>query len=82
MDGNHRALKAMLGQALDQPFAYGRRTVFIRWQGRVPTLISPSQLQVGDDISVRVRASAGSSLAQVESTPANHVGEHEPPSPS
>jgi hypothetical protein len=82
MDGNHRALKAMLGQAVDQPFSYSRRTIFIRWQGRVPTLISPSQLQVGADISVRVRAAAGSSLAQVESTPANHVGEHEPPSPS
>ena len=31
------ALKAMLGQALDQSFAYNRRTVFIRWQGRTPT---------------------------------------------
>jgi hypothetical protein len=82
MDGNHRALKAMLGQALDQSFAYGRRTVFIRWQGRVPTLISPSQLTVGDRISVRIRARGNSSLAQVEATPANQVGEHEPPSPS
>ena len=80
MDGNHRALKAMLGQAVDQTFSYDRRTVFILWQGRVPTLISPSQLQVGDRISVRIRAQAGSSLAQVESTPAKHVGEHEPPS--
>jgi hypothetical protein len=80
MDGNHRALKAMLGQALDQSFAYGRRTVFILWRGRVPTLISPSQLTVGDRISVRIRARGDSSLAQVESTPANHVGEHEPPS--
>ena len=81
-DGNYRALKAMLGQSLDQSFAYGRRTIFIRWQGRVPELISPSQLQVGDSISVRVRAAARSSLAQVEATPANHVGEHEPPSSS
>jgi hypothetical protein len=82
MDGNHRALKAMLGQQLDQTFTYGRRTVFILWQGRVPTLISPSQLQVGERISVRIRAAGNSSLAQVESTPANHVGAHEPPSPS
>ena len=78
MDGNHRALRAMLGQAQDQSFAHGRRTVFIRWQGRVPTLISPSQLTVGDRISVRIRARGNSSLGQVESTPANHVGEHEP----
>ena len=78
LDGNHRALKAMLGQAQDQSFAFGRRTVFIRWQGRVPTLISPSQLTVGDRISVRIRARGDSSLGQVEATPANHVGEHEP----
>jgi hypothetical protein len=79
MDGNHRALKAMLGQQLDQSFAYGRRTVFIKWEGRVPTLISPSQLTVGDRISIRIRARGNSSLAQVEATPASHVGEHEPP---
>jgi len=82
MDGNHRALKAMLGQPLDETFAYNAHTVFILWQGRVPTLISPSQLQVGDRISIRVRAAGASTLAQVESTPANHVGEHEPASSS
>jgi hypothetical protein len=78
LDGNHRALKAMLGQAQDQSFSYGRRTVFIKWVGRVPELISPSQLTVGDRISVRIRARGNSSLGQVEATPANHVGEHEP----
>jgi hypothetical protein len=82
MDGDHRALKAMLGQSIDQTFAYDTHTVFILWQGRVPTPISPSQLKVGDRVSVRIRASGRSSLAQVESTPANHVAEHEPPSAS
>ena len=82
MDGNYRALKAMLGQPVDQTFSYNARTVFILWQGRVPTLISPSQLQVGDRVSVRIRALGRSSLPEVEATPANHVGEHEPPSPS
>jgi hypothetical protein len=81
-DGNHRALKAMLGQALDQSFTYGPRTVFILWQGRVPTVISPSQLTVGDRISVRIRARGNSSLAQVESKPANHIAEHEPMPPT
>ena len=82
-DGNYRALKAMLGQSVVQAFSYGRRTVFIRWSGRVPTLISPSQLTVGDRISVRIRARGNSSLAQVEATPANHIAEHTPPpSPS
>lgn len=82
LDGNNRALRAMLGQAQDQAFTYARRTVFIRWTGRVPELISPSQLTVGDRISVRIRARGSSSLGQVEATPANHVGEHEPPASS
>ena len=78
LDGNYRALKAMLGQSQDQSFAYGRRTVFIRWQGRVPTLISPSQLAVGERISIRIRARGDASLGEVESTPANHVAAHGP----
>jgi hypothetical protein len=78
LDGNHRALKAMLGQAQDQSFSYDRRTVFILWRGRVPTIISPSQLQVGDRISVRIRARANASLSEVESTPAKHIAAHEP----
>ncbi len=78
MNGNLRALRAMLGQPLDQTFTYDRGTIFVLWQGRVPTVISPSQLRVGDRISVRIRAPRASSLAQVEQVPANHVGDHEP----
>jgi hypothetical protein len=77
-DGNHRALKALLGQGLDQAFAYDAHTIFVLWQGGVPHVISPSQLVVGDRISVRIRAPQRYSLAQVEATPANHVGDHEP----
>jgi hypothetical protein len=76
LDGNYRALKAMLGQSQDQAFAYGRRTVFIRWQGRVPTLISPSQLVVGERVNIRIRARGSSSLGEVQLTPANHVAAH------
>jgi hypothetical protein len=78
LDGNYRALKAMLGQSQDQAFAYSRRTVFIRWQGRVPTLISPGQLMVGERVNIRIRARGSSSLPQVEATPANHVAAHGP----
>jgi hypothetical protein len=81
MNGNLRSLRAMLGQPLDQTFSYDRHTIFVLWQGRVPTLISPSQLKVGDKISVRIRAPGRSSLARVEATPANHVGDHEPGNP-
>lgn len=77
-NGNLRALRAMLGQPVDQSFSYDGHTIFVLWQGRVPTLISPSQLKVGDRISVRIRASGNASLGQVEQVPANHVGDHEP----
>jgi hypothetical protein len=77
-DGNHRALKALLGAPLDQTFTYDAHTVFVLWQGGVPQVISPSQLVVGDRISVRIRAPQSFSLGQVEATPANHVGDHQP----
>lgn len=77
-DGNLRALRGMLGQPVDQTFRYDGHTIFVLWQGRVPTVISPSQLKVGDSISVRIRAPHAFSLAQVEQVPANHVGDHEP----
>ncbi|MFL5933979.1 MAG: hypothetical protein ACJ755_08990 [Gaiellaceae bacterium] len=77
-DGNLRALRAMLGQPLDQTFSYDRHTVFVLWQGRVPTVISPGQLHTGDRVTVRIRAPRAFSLAQVEQVPANHVGDHEP----
>jgi hypothetical protein len=79
-NGNLRALRAMLGQPLNQTFTYDGHTVFVLWHGRVPTLISPSQLQVGDRISVRIRAPRSFALAQVEQVPANHVGDHQPAS--
>ena len=76
--GNWRGLQSMLGAPLDQSFSYDDGTIFLLWQGKVPTVIDASKLVVGDKIVVRIRAKAGSSLAQVESTPAKHVGDHEP----
>lgn len=75
-DGNLRALRAMLGQALDQTFSYDRHTVFVLWQHGVPTVISPGSLHTGDRVTVRIRAPHAFSLAQVEQVPANHVGDH------
>lgn len=80
--GNWRALKTMLGQAsVDQTFTYDNGTIFLLWQGRVPTVIDPSQLKAGDRITVRIHAPRASTLAQVESTPAARVGDHEPGQP-
>lgn len=76
--GDARAMRLLIGQSADQSFAFGDQTIFLLWQGKVPTVIQASQLKVGDRIVVRVRADKGSSLAQVESTPAVHIGDREP----
>lgn len=81
-DGNLLALRKMLGQPLDQTFRYDGHTVFVVWQGRVPTVVSPGQLHAGDRISVRIRAPRSYSLGQAEQVAANHVGDHEPAAPS
>ncbi|MDX6506576.1 MAG: hypothetical protein QOG06_1220 [Gaiellaceae bacterium] len=77
-DGNLRALRAMLGQPLDETFRYDAHTVFVVWRGGVPTVVSPGDLQSGDRIAVRIRAPRAFSLAQVEQVPANHVGDRQP----
>ena len=76
-DGNLRSLRAMLGQPLNQTFTYDGHTIFVVWQGRVPTPVSPSQLRAGDRISVRIRAPGSFAVGQVEQVPANHVGDHQ-----
>ena len=76
--GNHHALKLLIGSSSDQTFATGENTIFLLWQGKVPTVIDASKLVVGDKIVVRIRADKGSSLAQIEATAANHVGDREP----
>ena len=78
--GDARAMRLLIGQSADQNFAFGDQTIFLLWQGKVPTVISASQLKVGDRIVVRVRADRGSTLAQVESTAAVHIGDREPAS--
>jgi hypothetical protein len=76
--GDARAMRLLIGQSADQTFAFGSETIFLLWQGKVPIAIDPSKLVVGDKIIVRIRADQGSSLSQVESTPANHIGDREP----
>ena len=78
--GDARATRLLIGQSADQNFAFGDQTIFLLWQGKVPTVIEASQLKTGDRIVVRVRADRGSSLAQVESAAAVHIGDREPAS--
>ena len=79
--GNWRALRSMLGQSLDETFTYDEGTIFLLWQGKVPTVIDPSQLKAGDRITVRIRATRAATLQQVEGIAAAHVGDHEPGDP-
>ena len=79
--GNWRGLRSMLGQSLDQTFSYGDGTIFLLWQGKVPTVIDPSQLKAGDRITIRIRSPRAATLAQVEAVAAAHVGDHEPGNP-
>lgn len=76
--GNRAAVRLMLGQSSTQTFTTGGSTIFLLWQGKVPTVISSSQLTVGDTVVIRDRATRGTTLAQVEASAARHVGEHEP----
>jgi hypothetical protein len=79
--GNWRGLRSMLGQSLDETFTYDQGTIFLLWQGKVPTVIDPSQLKAGDRITIRVRATRNATLQQVEAIAASHVGDHEPGDP-
>jgi hypothetical protein len=76
--GNHRALRLLVGASSDQMFTFAPETIFLLWQGKVPSVIDPSKLTIGDRIVVRIRADKGSSLAQVTSTPARKLAEREP----
>jgi hypothetical protein len=76
--GNARALRSLVGQSPDQTFTYDGSTIFLLWQGKVPTVVDASQLKAGDRITIRIRAPKNASLATIESTAAAHVGDHEP----
>jgi hypothetical protein len=76
--GDGRAMKLLIGQSADQTFTVGGETIFLLWQGKVPTVIDASKLVVGDRIVVRIRADKGSTLAQIEATAARRIGDHEP----
>ena len=76
--GNHRALRLLIGASGTETFSTGDDTIFLLWQGKVPTVIDALKLVVGDRIVVRIRAAANASLAQVTATAARHVGDREP----
>jgi hypothetical protein len=76
--GDGRAMRLLIGQSVDQTFTFGGQTIFLLWQGKVPSVIDPSKLVAGDRIVVRIRADKGSTLPQIEATAAGHIGDREP----
>jgi hypothetical protein len=76
--GNRHALRLLIGSSADQSFTFGENTIFLLWQGKVPSVIDASKLTIGDRIVVRIRAEKGSTLAQVTSTVAVKIAEREP----
>jgi hypothetical protein len=76
--GNRRALRLLIGSNRTQTFAVGDSTIYLRWQGKVPTVTELADLKAGDKVAIHVRAKAGSTVAQVEAAPAAKVALHEP----
>ena len=76
--GNHRALQRMLGASVDQTFAAGSGTEFLKWANGVPTVVGPGDLAAGDVVVVRVHAPRGADLAAIEAQPAGMVADHGP----
>ncbi len=68
---------------LDQTFTYDDGTIFLLWQGKVPTVIDAVAAEGRRPRSrSAIRAPRAATLAQVEATAAAHVGDHEPGDPT
>ncbi len=78
--GNERASRLLIGKSSTQPFQVNASTIYLSWQGNVPTVIALSDVKKGDSIAIHVRADKGSTLRQVEAAGATKVAEHEPAS--
>jgi hypothetical protein len=78
--GNWPALNAMLGQPALETFHYDAATQFLSWIGRTPHTFLPTQIKVGDPITLRSRASFRTPLAALLSAPLWKVNDHEPSS--
>jgi hypothetical protein len=76
--GNRAATRLLIGQPSSETFSVDSGTIFLLWQGKVPTVISLAQLKLGDSVVVRIRAPKHATLNQVEATAAVHVGDREP----
>lgn len=79
--GNRRALRSLLNHPSQETFAVDGGTQYLLWTGWVPTVETLADIVPGDTVAVNVRARANSTLAQLTSTPARTIGEHQPAAP-
>jgi hypothetical protein len=76
--GNRLALRSLLGQPTTETFHYDASTLFLSWSHRTPQTFLPTQIQVGDPITLRTRAAFNTPLATLLTTPLWKVNDHEP----
>jgi hypothetical protein len=77
-NGNHPALRSLIGQSQMQTFATDAKTVFLKWSMGKPTVVGIGDLAQHDYVLVHVRADRGASLDTIKATPAKLVGDHGP----
>ena len=77
-NGNHPALRSLIGQSQVQTFATDAKTVFLKWSMGKPTVVGIGHLPVHDYVLVHIRADRGASLDTIKATPAKLVGDHGP----
>lgn len=75
-NGNRLALRSLLGKSQQETFATGDKTVFLRWSAGIPTKVGIDGLNVGDTVTVNVRAARDASFEEIAATAAAMVGDH------
>ena len=77
-NGNHAALKSLIGQPQVQEFATNDKTVFLKWTNGIPTVVGINDLAPNDYVTVNVRADRNATIAEVKAKPAATVADRGP----
>ncbi len=75
-NGNRQALRSLIGQSQEQTFATGDKTVFLKWEHGIPTVLTGiDKLVVGDYVTVNIRTDRRASIETIKATPAATVAD-------
>ena len=77
-NGNHAALKSLIGQPQVQELATNDKTVFLKWTNGIPTVVGIDDLAANDYVTVNVRADRNASISEVKAKPAATVADRGP----